>query len=180
MNKLVIKGGNKLNRDEIGQINQAKAREFKAPPLQEKDLKGNLFFLLLDNKEILAMGQLIPVGPINFNGEVFSILGIGGILANQKGKGYGRQIMTAIKERLIAGNKTGVGFCRLHNKSFYEKCGFNIDTTLIKRFVFQNGRKKITNSGDDCVLYLDASDHFMQKVLSYPGQEVILPRPPDW
>lgn len=180
MNKLLIKAGNKLNRDEIDQINLAKAREFKVPPLQEKDLKDGLFFLLFDNKKILAMGQLIPVAPINFSGEIFSIFGIGGILANKKGKGYGRQIMTAIKGYLTTENKTGVGFCGLHNKGFYEKCGFKIDTTSIKRFVFQEKGKKITNSGDDCVLYLDASDRFMQKVLSYPDQEVILPRSPDW
>jgi len=180
MNKLLIKAGNKLNRDEIGQINRAKAREFKAPPLQEKDLKVGLFFLLFDNKKILATGQLTPVAPINFSGEIFSIFGIGGILANEKGKGYGRQIMTAIKSHLTIESKTGVGFCSLDNKGFYEKCGFKVDTTSIKRFVFQKKGKKITNSGDDCVFYLDATDCFMQTVLSYSGQEVILPRPPDW
>lgn len=180
MYKLLVKAGVKLSRDEIGQINKAKAREFRVPPLQAKDLKDSLFFLLLDNKEILAMGQLMPVSSIKFNKESFSILGIGGILANQKGKGYGKQIMTAIKDHLVTENKTGVGFCRLHNKGFYEKCDFNVDTTSIKRFVFQDGGKKITNFDDDCVLYLDASDHFIQKVLSYPNKEVILPRPPDW
>lgn len=180
MCKLLIKTGIKLSRDEIGQINQAMSREFKTPPLQKKDLKNRQFFLLIRDKKLLAVGQLIPVEPVNFNGETFSTLGIGGILANKKGKGYGKQIMTAIKDHLVAKNKTGVGFCRLRNKGFYEKCGFNVDTTLIKRFVFQDDSKKIINSGDDCVLYLDASDHFMQKVLFYSSQEVILPRPPDW
>ena len=180
MYKLLIKTGLKLCRDEIEQINQAISKEFKALPLQREDLKNRQFFLLLRDKKLLAVGQLIPVEPVNFNGETFSILGIGGILASKKGKGYGKQIMAAIKDRLVTKNKTGVGFCKLRNKDFYEKCGFNVDTTLIKRFVFQDGSKKITNSGDDCVLYLDASDHFMQKVLSYSSQEVILPRPPDW
>jgi len=180
MNKLLIKIGTKLSRHEIKEINQAKAREFKVPPLQQKDLKDSLFFLLLGDKKILAVGELISVRPINFNGETFFILGIGGVLANEKRKGYGRQIMTAIKDYLITKNKTGVGFCRLQNKGFYEKCGFNVDETSIKRFIFQQESQKITNSGDHCVLYLDVSDHFMQKVLSCHDKEVILPRPPDW
>jgi len=180
MNKLLIKTGNKLSRDEIDQINLAKKREFKAPPLQEKDLKDGLFFLLFDDKKILATGQLIPVGPIDYNGETFFILGMGGILASKKGKRYGKQIMTAIKDRLVAKNKTGVGFCRLGNKGFYEKCGFKVDTTSIKRFVFQKGDRKITNSGDDCVVYLDASDRFMEKVLFRLHGEVIVSRSPDW
>lgn len=180
MNQLVIKSGRELSQSEIDQINQAEAREFKAPPRQAKDFKTAQFFYSLMAERILAMGKLIPVEPVNFNGEVFSVLGIGGILAEEKGKGYGKQIMIAIKDYLVTKNKTGVGFCALRNKGFYEKCGFNVDITLIKRFIFLKDNDKITNSGDDCVLYLDASDHFIEKVLLNPSMEVMLPRPPDW
>jgi hypothetical protein len=180
MNKLVIKSGTKLSPHEISQINQAKAKEFKAPPLQPRALKTAQFFLLLDDDTILALGELIPVEPVKFSGETFSILGVGGILASEKGKGYGKKIMAVIKDYLVTKNKTGVGFCALRNKGFYEKCGFNIDTTSIKRFVFQKGNKKTTNSEDGCLLYLDSSDHFMKKVLLNPDKKVILPRPPDW
>lgn len=180
MNKLLVKTGGELSGQEIDQINQARAREFKASPLNEKQPEAALFFLLLGHQKILAMGELIPVKPIKFNKEVFSVLGIGGILANEKGKGYGRKIMSAIKNYLISQDKTGVGFCGLNNKGFYEKCGFKVDTTSIKKFVFQEDGRKITNSGDECVVYLDASDRFMEKALLYPDQEVMLPRPPDW
>ena len=180
MNKLIIKSGTKLSPHEISQINQAKTKEFKAPPLQARALKTAKFFLLLDGDKILAIGELIPVEPVNFSGEIFSILGVGGILASEKGKGYGKKIMAAIKDYLVSKNKTGIGFCVLRNKDFYKKCGFKVDTNSIKRFVFQKGNKKITNSEDNCVLYLDSSDHFMQKVLLNPDKKVILPRPPDW
>lgn len=180
MNKLLVKNGAELNQDEIDQIDKAKTREFKALPLQKKDLSTGTFFLLVDGKRMLATGQVILVEPVNFNGGSFSILGVGGILANERGKGCGKQIMTAIRDYLITKDKTGVGFCALRNKGFYEKCGFIVDTTFIKRFVFQKGDEKVTNSGDDCVLYLDASDHFIEKVLSRPNEEVVLPRAPDW
>lgn len=179
MDKLLIKLGTKLSQDEIDQINEAKTREFKVSPRRRETLSMT-FFLLVDGERILATGELVPIKPVSFSGKNFSILGIGGILANKKGKGYGRQIMTAIKNYLITNDRTGVGFCSLHNKGFYEKCGFNVDTTSIKRFIFWSNKKKVTNSGDDCVLYLDAFDRFMQKVLSRPDEEIILPRPPDW
>lgn len=176
----LVKAGGELGKQEINQINQARAREFKASPLNEKQPETTLFFLLLDHQKILAMGELIPVNPIKFNKEVFSVLGIGGILANEKGKGYGKKIMLAIKNYLISQDKTGVGFCGLNNKGFYGKCGFKIETTSIKRFVFQEDSQKITNSGDEGVVYLDGSDRFMEKVLLHPDQEVMFPRPPDW
>lgn len=180
MNKLLIKLGTKLSQDEIDQINEAKTREFKVSPRRQETLSMATFFLLVDSERILAMGKLVPIKPVSFSGKNFSILGIGGILANEKGKGYGRQIMTAIKNYLTANNKTGVGFCSLHNKGFFEKCGFNVDMTSIKRFIFWSNKKKVINSGGGCVLYLDAFDRFMQKVLSHPNEEIILPRPPDW
>ena len=180
MNKLLVKTGGELSGQEIDQINQAKAREFKTSPLNEKQLETALFFLLLGHRKILAMGKLIPVNPVRFNKEVFSVLGIGGILANEKGKGNGRKIMSAIKDYLISQDKTGVGFCGSNNKGFYEKCGFKVETASIKRFVFQEDDRKITNSGDECLVYSDSSDCFMEKVLLRPEQEVMLPRPPDW
>ena len=180
MKRLIVKSGEELTRSEIDQINRAKAREFKASPLQAKVLKTTQFFLLLDGDTILALGKLIPVEPVVFNGETFSILGIGGILSNEKDKGYGKQIMTAIKDYLISKNKTGVGFFGPQNRVFYEKCGFNVDTTSSVRFIFKKDGKEINDPDGSCVLYLDASDNFMKKVLSNPSEKVILPRPPNW
>lgn len=179
MQKLLVKPRKKLSKDEKSQIGEAQAREFKVTSCQKINPRGSLFFLLKEDKTLLAMGVLIPVEPIHFDGKRFFILGIGGVVANEKGKGYGRRIMMAIKKYLVAKNKTGIGFCTLKNKGFYEKCGFGVDVDSIKRFVFLKGNKKITNSGDDCVIYLDGSDGFMEKVLA-SSQEIMLPRPPDW
>lgn len=46
MGKLLVKKGAKLSEAEVDQINQAKAREFKAPPLQKKRPgKRSVFFV---------------------------------------------------------------------------------------------------------------------------------------
>lgn len=179
--KVYVRPRSKLGASEINQINEAKAREFKAPPLSPQQLKDMLFFLLLDKQNyLLATGSLITVEPIYFNNESFSVLGIGGIIANVKGKGYGRQIMLAIKDYLIKRQKSGVGFCASRNLGFYKKCSFGVSVNSIKRFCYHSGDKKITNTDDDCVIFRDSTDQFMQKVLIYPDKEVILPRRPDW
>lgn len=180
MVKLLIKKGIRLEKNELDQVNQANKREFKAPPLTQKHLKKSLFFLLFDGKCLLAKGELIPIEPVNFNGERFSLLGIGGILATEKKKGYGKKIMAAIKKYLLLKDQTGVGFCGPYNASFYEKCGFRVNKNSIRQFVYYKDKKKILNKGDDYIVYLDSSDNFMKKVLSNTKKEVLLPRPPDW
>lgn len=139
----------------------------------------NIFFLLKDNQNnVLAQGQLIPVNGIVFKGETFNIFGIGGIITNIKGKGYGRKIMFSVKNYLRLHHKTGVGFTSLSN--FYEKCGYSVDKGAIKQFVHVIDDKKIINTESDRVCYLDSDDKFMEKVLKNPDQEVYLPRNPDW
>lgn len=180
MRKIFIKKGIELTDREIDGINTAKVREFKVPPMSKEQKEKALLFLLKEGERILALGELIPIGPIRFNNENFSVLGIGGIIANEKRKGYGREIIIAIKDYLIAGDKTGVGSCGLHNKIFYEKCGLGVNCSSLRRFVYKKNGKKIINDSDDCVIYQDGPDGFMGKVLSSPDQEVFLERPFDW
>jgi len=68
-----------------------------------------------------------------FAHETFSFLNIGGIIANEKGKGYGKQIMRAIREYLISSDTIGLGFCFPHNQGFYEKCGLEVNTMSTKK-----------------------------------------------
>ncbi|MBI4999423.1 GNAT family N-acetyltransferase [Candidatus Gottesmanbacteria bacterium] len=157
MNKIIFKNALELTDKEIKEINDACVREFHD-----------------------SMGQLISVEPVKFKDETFSILGIGGIVSNIKGKGYGKKIMTAIKQYLIKNCKTGIGFCGLFNRPFYEKCGFFVNQNSLQRFVYYEKSKKIVNVEDEAVLYFDSDDHFMEKALAYPTEEVLLPRPPNW
>lgn len=178
--KLLIKSGKEIKDNEFKQIKEAYFREFKEELVEKKKIANHTFFLLIKKERILAFGGLIPVELVKFNKETFNILGVGGVISNQKGKGYGKKIVVAIKKYLLLKGKTGVGFCGLHNTGFYKKCGFKIDKGSIKRFVHYKDNKKALNASDDCVLYLDGSDNFMKKVLSNPGENIFLPRPPDW
>lgn len=177
---LEIKPGTEVTTEETIQIDRAKAREWKTPPISEFQKKICLFVLLKDEVgRILAQGQLIPISPVEFNGQSFEILGIGGIIANQKGQGYGKKLMIGIKDYLAKNGKIGIGFTGDNVIGFYEKCGF-LKSNSLKRFIHLRDGQKITNTNDDWVFSLDPEDKFMKKVLSYPTQDILLPRDPDW
>ncbi|CAN5178656.1 hypothetical protein BH11PAT1_BH11PAT1_3040 [soil metagenome] len=177
--KIFIKHGTQLSPKELEEINSAKAREWQIPPMQKSEQESALFFLLKNEQDaILAQGEIIEINDIVFHNESFSILGIGGVVANEKGKGYGREIMTVIKNYIIKHKKTGVGFTR--KVEFYEKCGFSIDTESKKRFVYMKDGKRMTHETDECIVFLDGKDTFMEKIAAYPDQDVILPISPQW
>jgi GNAT superfamily N-acetyltransferase len=180
-NRIVIKKGKDLNREEIEAINLAKAREWKVAPMNKEHKEKHIFVLLKDpDDNILAQGQLVPIENIVFNGETFSALGIGGIIANIKGQGYGRELMAGITAYLKKQNKSGFGFTGDKQIGFYKKCGFSTHLSVIKRFVHKKDGKKIINRRETWVFGLDAEDRFLEKVLSKPKLEVFLPRDPDW
>lgn len=178
--KLFIKSGEKITDGEFEQIKEAFFREFKEGPSHKSDLQNNCIFLLKDEQEILGIGMLIPVEPVKFSNETFKILGIGGIVANGRGKGYGKKVMQTIKKFLEKKNVTGVGFCGEYNIGFYQKCGFKINRESIRQFIYYENGKRMENKSNDFVLYWDSSDGFMKKVLINSKEDVILPRPPNW
>jgi hypothetical protein len=113
-----------------------------------------------------------------FDNEIFDIYGICGIIANEKGKGYGRELMAIIKQYLIDNIKSGVGFTGV--PGFYEKCGYKSDKDSLKRFVCVADGKEIANTSDEYIVYFNSADRFMEKVLTNPEEKVFLPRTPDW
>ncbi len=178
-NRVIIKSWHDLTRDELDEMNESHAREWNISSMNPDYHAENIFFLLKDSeKNILAQGQLVPIKGVVFNGETFDIFGIGGIIANKKGEGYGRQIMNAIKDYLTSHNTTGVGFTGF--SGFYEKCGFNVDRDAIKRFIYMTDGKEVVNTESDRVCFLDAEDNFMEKVIQNQHELVYLPRTPDW
>lgn len=178
-NFIQIKSWNELSENELKQMNDSHAREWKIASMTPERHNKNIFFLLKDPENyILSQGQLIPVSGVVFMDKAFDIFGVGGIIANVKGQGFGREIMNSITEYLNEKNKSAVGFTGVTD--FYEKCGFNVSTEVIKRFVYINGGKKIVNTEDTAICYLDSDDRFMEIVLKNPSYEVSLPREPDW
>lgn len=178
--KTVKKPGTELTGNELNQINASLFREFKVSPLLQDHLKDRLFFLLKESDEIVAMGALLKVEPVLFNGETFSFLGFVNVVANKKGEGYGKQIVTAMRDYLIKNDLTGFGFCMPKVQEFYEKCGLTINTQSTQRFVYKNGDQSITNKDGQVIFYQDSSNKFMEKILANPSKEVLIPTKNLW
>ena len=177
---IVAKKGTKLTESELSQIKESVLREFKVPLNDSDHAEDKLFFLLKKEDTILAMGALWKVAPVIFNGEEFSFFGVLNVIANVKGKGYGKQIVTEMRKYAATHDVTCLGFCMPKNTGFYEKCGFSIDSTSTPRFVYTKDTKRITNQDGQYIFYWNSSDRFMEKVAANPDLKVSIPTEGLW
>ncbi|MFH0864099.1 MAG: hypothetical protein V1858_03360 [Candidatus Gottesmanbacteria bacterium] len=87
MSKIIFKFASELTVNEIREINLATRREFQEPFTKavKHEAQKRIFFLLKDkNGHMISMGLLVTIEPIQFIGQAFSILGIGGIVSNDR------------------------------------------------------------------------------------------------
>ena len=179
-NKLVIKPAQDLEGNELDQTNASLYREFKIPPLSQKDKTDRLFFFLKEKERILSMGALLKVSPVYFNDQQFILYAFVNVVANIKGKGVGKETMIAMRDYLLENDLTGFGFCMPKVQGFYEKCGFTLNIESTHRFVYKKGDESITNQDGQVIFYLESSNAFMEKVLSQPDKIVYIPNQNLW
>lgn len=181
MHTLLTRMGNELTDHDYAQLNEASQREFRLRLPAKPELSNRQYFLLIEEEteKLLASGYLKPVSPVICNQKTFSFLAIGDIIAEEKGKGYGKQVVGAISEHLIALDAIGLGFCSPNNTGFYEKCGLSVETQSTHRFVYRDGEKRLTAEGQ-FILYQDSSDHVLEHVLAEREHEVFVPDPTIW
>ena len=130
----------------------------------KKEMKSTFYFVK-DKKEVKSFGLLKPL-KINYLGKTYKILGIGNILAIEKGKGHGRILMKKILKDLKKKNKTGLGFTGNKIEGFYRKIGFTSEIKLKNRFFYDYGNKK-TNKKEKgwWGIYYEGKDKFITNVL---------------
>lgn len=181
MDVSIIKvNGPDLTDSELTQINAAVFREWKVAPYSKEKLLDTLFFFLKSDNKILSMAGLKKVEPVFLNEEKFSVLGVVEVVANTKGKGYGKSVVSAIRDYLTEIDTTGIGFTMPKNTPFYEKCGFKIELNSTKRFVYMKDGERIINQDGQVIFYQNSSDDFMVKVLAEKELEVSIPTDGLW
>lgn len=172
--KTVVKEGRALTPEEISSTDTARAREWQLPPITDNEKNKHLFVFIKDSAgEILAQGQLYPITNVQIINESFAIFEIGGIIANEKGKGYGKLLNQSIMEYLSEQKKSGIGFASERVRGFYQACGYTINSKLLSRFP---NYPEFSGGKEDFVFYYDAGDHFWEKVLDNPQQTIFLPK----
>ncbi len=178
--KIIQRSGSDLTFDELRQIKVAIFREFKVPFNDDDMSKDRLFFLLKNGEDVLAMGVLWKVEPVIYEDTTHTVYGVLNVVANIKGQGYGKQVISCMKNYIIVHNLTGFGFCMPKNKGFYEKCGFTTNTTSTHRFIYTKDNKRITNQDGQIIFYQESSDKLFENILSSQDKEVSIPTANLW
>lgn len=165
-----IISGNELSEQRIELMNKQRITEYGE---NTKDFRKyeqeSTFFFVEDGERVYAFGMLKPV-TITLQDRHYDILGIGNIIAVEKGVGYGKTLMTAIKEYLQQQDKTGLGFCWPTVVQFYRQCGYEVFDAVVDRFRYsfaaRDGRKDRQEQGIGIgVLYYASSDRLMDHVM---------------
>jgi len=167
MLEIEIKEGNKLNQDELNIINYWRKKEFNSDTewneTNKKSFYDDIVFLLKNGEEILAFGRLRPIS-VYKEEEKLDIWGIATIVSTERGKGYGKELMRAIRKYIEKNKKTSIGFCGEKNTVFYEKCGFGILKDGQKHFVYVDDSDKLQFEQGD-VFYLKGYDNLADLLL---------------
>lgn len=174
--EISILPGKDLSPQDIETINAARLKEFgsttKIQPTPENDDWNKVYFLAKQGTELVAFGRLHDVD-VTFLGNTYHILGIATIIALQKGKGYGKYLMEAMKKYIETSGQTAVGFCGNHNTPFYRKCGFEI--IVEGQNLFQNPTPSRHKNSD--VLYISGKDRLIETMLEHPTEIAQISRP---
>lgn len=163
----------KLAPGEIEAFADAWAREFpgarwSGPAPGSRDT----YFMLMDAEEVvLSLGCLCPVEVV-FCGAPRPVLGIGGVVANVKGRGYGKILVTAIARAAAKRQLDSLGFCASRNAEFYRKCGLHVEAGLRSRFWL--GGAPPPESEDEDVLCLPDSA-LLAAMLKAPNEPAHVP-----
>ena len=170
--KTLIKKGKSLSKKELDLIVNANIKNFNDCQDYEKELRllkneevASTFFFVEKKGKIVSMGLLRPI-KINYLRKSYNIFGISNMISIIKRKGYGKMIVSAMKEFLQKKSKTGVGFCHDGNIRFYKKSGLSVLNKSKNRFFYDYGNPKENKEMmEDAVIYFEGKDKFITKVL---------------
>jgi len=159
--KFEMKEGKKLSKNFIDIFDKAKQKEFTSGRIKDfSKYHKDIFFILKDNNKVVSFGQLKKI-KINYLEKKYLIFGIANLISIEKKKGYGQYIVKEMIKFAKKKNKTIVGFCKKHNKIFYEKCNMKLNKKILNRFSYKNS----INKHEDYVIYFEGKDKFIEKIL---------------
>ena len=174
----VVKG-NDLSDVELSQMEDSTKREFKVD-FDRNDLDKKFFFLLKTGSKIIAMGGLFYIEPVVFGDNKFSMYGCIEVISNVKGSGYGKIVMTSIRDYIQKKDVIMLGYCMPYNAGFYEKCGFTISKKSGQRFVYYKDGKAIRNQDGQVNFYLDSRNGFMTRIMEKSDGDIQIPTEKLW
>ena len=136
----------------------------------EADPEANLFLLRSDNNDRILATAVVKPFKIRFDGTTYPVQGILNVVSAVKKQGYGRMVMEAVKEWLIAEQTTGLGFAKRSVSGFYSQCGYKVGKDLVERFreEVEDGTLNPHPDGEEDVIYVNDRVNLIQTILSKP------------
>ncbi|MFE3871963.1 hypothetical protein ACFX5F_12100 [Flavobacterium sp. ZS1P70] len=99
----------------------------------------DIHVLMVENNELIGYLNLIKTQVI-INSKTHPFLGIGNVCTRNKGKGYGKDLLTAINNYLIINSLNGILLCKNDLMGFYSKVNWVLVDDSIRD---QNSYKNI-------------------------------------
>lgn len=133
-----IKAASELTDSEISEVLKAwnieewysmSAGDFK------KRFASSVFHLLYDNERIVSLCRVMPDFRFKIDEQVFNVHEFVGFVSIVQGKGYGKELITRVRETLKKQGSECIGFCFKRNRGFYEKCGVRVLEDYAKYFM---------------------------------------------
>ena len=108
------------------------------------------FHLLTDiDSNILCVARINFRFKIEIRQLVYNIAELVGLVSIEKGKGYGKKLMSCIKQNLSKRKIEVIGFCGKEVRPFYKKCGIPVLHDKAKYLVEISGDEKVITTDDD-------------------------------
>jgi predicted GNAT superfamily acetyltransferase len=115
--------------------------------------KDSEFHLLLGaNGEIACLLRLNFDFVLKISGQQYSFVEMGGLVAAQKGKGYGSILIKLSLENIRKRDLETIGFCFSDLRPFYEKCGVEILFDKAKNIKEKEDNEWISSEDDDILV----------------------------
>ena len=177
--KVIVKNGNDLSFKERKEMHKIEHDTFdptsKYTPLDSDDKLNDIYFILKYKRKLLSFAILERVY-VRFRAKKYMLAGIGDMISVVRGKGYGKQIMTAMRKYAKAKKWTVVGFCGRHNTEFYVNCAYKIAKNEVIRFIHKKKYGTLEkNTWDKDVVYITGRNNFMKEFLAHKKDIVWVP-----
>ncbi len=156
-----------LSKKQKETIKKARKKEFGNDEEKDfsKDYEPNTLWFFVKRKErIVSFGGIRPIKAKHL-GKTYNIGGICSTISLEKGKGYGKILVSFMIDYSLRTGKSLLGFTG--KTKFFKKADMGTKKDFIKRFVYVNpktGEKTYDDDGNG--IFYNGKDNFIKKVLS--------------
>ncbi len=179
--KIEIVSFRQLSAKDLAEINQFRLREFgveiPVDSTSPNEDQTELYFLLKDEQSHLLGFAMVEELALKFRDQSALVLCVSTVIATQKGKGYGAQMLAEIQTYAKEKGRTLVGFCETDMIPYYKKRDFEILNHELNQFVYIDESDEIIPKivpGE--VFYLSGNDQVIEQILSGADKTVKIHR----